>query len=470
MEGLIRPSRTITIAPVVMLFLISFVLISFGYQNGIYLFLCFFTICLILKLIWRVNLPGILPFAFLMQWLQVIAFVVWMNIYDKPIDYLTKSASVAMISACIGLFVMAAIIVLGIRNLPVYSDQEFSEVANKVNPRKILILYVVSTLFLSSIGFAFGNTSGFAQILVNVATLKWVFFMFYGYIAWINKRNRSIILIILVYEFTIGLYSFFSSFKEVLFYAILASLTFIRHITLRQFLTFLLAGFFLVAIFFTWTAIKGSYRNYLNQGKRQQVVEVSQSDAISKIGENVSNLSWKKYQAATSASFYRLQYIYHLSIVMDRIPTLAPHEDGKIWWQNISFALTPRILFPNKPIYEASAKTNKYTGLRYSGLKNGASFSLGYYADSYVDFGYVGMYFPLILIALFVVLIYRTFYKMHQLNLFFRFAIINVILYNFISFEADGLILFGRLFTNFIVYLFLSKTVFPSIQNWLNKS
>ena len=44
----------------------------------------------------------------------------------------------------------------------------------------------------------------------------------------------------------------------------------------------------------------------------------------------------------------------------------------------------PRLLFPNKPIYQATIKTNKFTGKSYAGMEEGASFSLGYFADSYV--------------------------------------------------------------------------------------
>jgi hypothetical protein len=59
---------------------------------------------------------------------------------------------------------------------------------------------------------------------------------------------------------------------------------------------------------------------------------------------------------------------------------------------------------------------------------------------------------------------------MYTLNALLRFGIINVCLYNFISFEADGLFLFGRLLTTFLVYLVLAKTVLPSLQKWMYKN
>lgn len=469
MDGLIKQSRLVSIAPVAWLFLLVIVVLSLGSENGIYMALCLLTIIVIIRLTWRINMPGILPFSFLMQWVQVVSYVIWMNVSDKSIDFLSKNVPYAMVTACIGLLLMSVAVMLVVRKLPTYTDNDFKEAATNANQRKILTLYIASTLFLSSIGFVLGNTSGFAQILVTVASLKWIFFMWYGYAAWINKKNRVILLFILLYEFSIGLYSYFSSFKEVLFYSILVSLTFIKTISFRQFLGFLLTGFLLIALFFTWTVIKGSYRQFLNKGSRQQVIEVSQSEAYSNISDNLKNLTWKNYQKASGLALYRIQYIYHLARVMDRIPSVMPHENGKVWWENVTFVLTPRILFPNKPYYESTVKTNKYTGFRYAGQRKGTAYSLGYFADSYVDFGYIGMFFPLVMLALFVALIYRTFYNMTHLNIFLRFAIINTSLYNFFSFEADGLFLFGRLLTNFIVLWAFCKFLVPAMQKWLYK-
>ena len=155
---------------------------------------------------------------------------------------------------------------------------------------------------------------------------------------------------------------------------------------------------------------------------------------------------------------------------MDRVPDILPYEFGGLWWDNISFVLEPRLFFPDKPRYEATQKTTKYTGISYAGYKQGASFSLGYFADSFIDFGYSGMFIPLAIIALFVGLIYRSFYKLTKLNILFRFALINIVLYEFISFESDGLFLFGRLLLMFLVFYTLGRVVLPILQRWLYKA
>jgi hypothetical protein len=171
-----------------------------------------------------------------------------------------------------------------------------------------------------------------------------------------------------------------------------------------------------------------------------------------------------------TAFLYRVQYTYHLAKTMDRVPDVLPHEFGDLWWSNITFVLEPRLFFPDKPRFEATQKTTKYTGIHYAGFKEGSSFSLGYFADSYIDFGYFGMLFPLAVIALFVGFIYRRFYGLKKLNILFRFALLNIVLYEFISFESDGLFLFGRLLLMFLVFYILALTVLPLLQRWLYKA
>ncbi|HMH23197.1 MAG TPA: hypothetical protein VK563_15540 [Puia sp.] len=437
------------------------------FNNGIYLFCCLMTIIGLFALLWRNNRPGILLFAFFMQWTQVISYVIWMNYNDFSIEELSKHAGVAVLMSCLGFLIMAAIIARGINSLAMPSRDQLRAAAALINERKIFILYLGSTLFLSSIGFILGSTSGLAQILVTLSTIKWIFFLIYGYVAWINKKNRIILMAMVLFEFSTALYSYFSSFKEVILFSIILSLTFVKMISFRQFFYSLIISILLGAMLLTWTAIKGEYRNYLSVGKREQVVEVSREDALTKMQQQIGELSWKQYELATNMSLYRLQYVYHLALTMDRVPAVIPYENGKLWWDNITYVLEPRIFFPGKALFEPTAKTNKYTGMNYSGLKGGSAFSLGYFGDGYIDFGYSGMFIPLAILALFIVLVYRTFYKMARLNILFRYGLINVALYNFIYFESDGTFLFGRLLITFLVFWFMAKTMLPRLQYWL---
>jgi hypothetical protein len=449
--------------------LASFVLIALS-GNATYLIFCFVAFYAIIILLWRPSQANILVFAMLMQWVQVVTFVIWMNNAGADINWISNHGDVATSMACLGLIAMAATISLGLKTLKMPSAEQFTQQAALINEKKILLLYLISTFFLGGLGFAFGSNPGFFQILSTLATLKWVFFMVYGYVVWINKKNRLVLIIIVILEFTSSLYSYFSTFREVIFYTIILALSFIRRVNFKQLAYGLVIFTSLLFLLLTWTAVKSDYRKFLNRGTKQQVIEVSREEAFSKLGEKVSSLTWANYQQVLDLFLYRTQYILHLAKSMDRVPSLMPYENGQIWKDNITFVLEPRLFFPDKPIYQATVKTNKYTGLRYSGLKQGSSFSLGYFADSYIDFGYVGMFLPLILIALFVVFIYRVLYGFSKINLLIRYAVINVTLNDFNSFESDGLFLIGRLLLLFLVYWFLSKFVLSRLQNWLYKA
>jgi len=448
---------------------VASILIAMTFGNGIYLFCCLLALYSILLLLWRQNRPGILVFAFVMQWAQVLAYVLWMNVMDWDINRLSPHGGTAVLVACLGIITMAGTINQAIKSLPVPTREEFFQQARLINEKKILILYLFSTFFLGGLGFIFGANSGLAQILLTLSSLKWVFFLVYAFVSWINKKNRLILGVIILFEFSTALYSYFSSFKEVILFTVILALTFVRKISFKQFLYGMLVVVFLGFLLITWTAIKSDYRNYLNGGTRQQVIEVSRGDAFNKIGEKIGKIGWKDYQQSMTMFLYRVQYCLHLAKTMDRVPEILPHENGRVWQDNISFVLLPRLFYPDKPIYEATKKTVKYTGIHYAGFKQGASFSLGYFADSYIDFGYTGMLFPLIVIALFVASIYRAFYSLKKLNILFRFALINVALFEYTSFEADGLFLFGRLLLMFLVFYTLARTIIGPLQKWLYK-
>src|SRR5258708_12542146 len=150
---------------------------------------------------------------------------------------------------------MALTFNLGLKSLPLPSREELFLQAKWIDERKILLLYLFSPFFLSGAGLAFGG-GGLAQILMTFASVKWVFFMVYAYVAWINKKNRLILLLIIAFEFTTALYSFFSSFKEVIFYTIIFSLSFLGKVNFKQVFYGILAVAALLFFFLTWTSIK----------------------------------------------------------------------------------------------------------------------------------------------------------------------------------------------------------------------
>jgi hypothetical protein len=97
------------VSPAFVVALLASCMAALFLPNGVYLFICLLTIFLIILLLWRNGRPGGIVFAFLLQWVQVIAYVIWMDVADRDINYFSPHAATAILCACVGLLVMAVV-------------------------------------------------------------------------------------------------------------------------------------------------------------------------------------------------------------------------------------------------------------------------------------------------------------------------------------------------------------------------
>ena len=90
---------------------------------------------------------------------------------------------------------------------------------------------------------------------------------------------------------------------------------------------------------------------------------------------------------ATQGMLDRLSYVDFFAVVLETVPSQLPHENGALWLDAITRPFMPRLFFPSKTVIDDSERTNYYTGLGVAGAEEGTSISLGYVAESYIDFG-----------------------------------------------------------------------------------
>jgi hypothetical protein len=152
---------------------------------------------------------------------------------------------------------------------------------------------------------------------------------------------------------------------------------------------------------------------------------------------------------------------------MDRVPAVLPFQNGSNWGETFAFVFTPRLFNPDKPELDESKKVSKYTGIRYAGLSQGTSFSLGYFADCYIDFGIFGMFLPLLIIGLLYGTTYFYFLRNSTPNYIFNFSIVCSLYMRYFGFEMDSVFFTGSLFTDLIIYFLLSKFFFPWLYRFL---
>lgn len=436
--------------------------------HGIYIVAALGVLLIIILLTWRQYLPNVFAFIMIFHWCQIVTYILFINsAWKGDLNLLTDSSGKAYFTALSGVLVMSFIFkTVALKNLYITANQ-IEDALQKINPKRVLqlylILYFVSNV-LGRLAFGYGSLT---QILLDIALLKWAGFVLLGYLSFTKKEYRVFFAVAFILDFVGGFFSYFSSFKDVFFYTAIVAMTFISKIDFKVSLKAATIGFFLFFLAVAWTVIKGDYREFLNEGSNQQVVSVSQGQAFSKLSDLVTVLNTETLNEGIGQFFYRLQYVYHLSKVMDRIPSVEPFQDGAVWAETIQFTTVPRMFNADKAVYDASLKASRFTGIQYLGQSQGVSFSLGYFADCYVDFGIPGMFFALAVLAFIWSKIFRYFLFNATGNLVINYAIIAAFFVQFCLFESDGTFMFGRMFTTFIVFLLLKFTLFPKLEKFV---
>lgn len=188
-----------------------------------------------------------------------------------------------------------------------------------------------------------------------------------------------------------GFLGFFSGFKELIAVPIILGLFYWKNDIGYRFRIsiFLLSLLFLLSYsLISWQAIKTDYRNFLNFGESSQFAQRSLLDRFNFLVDQMSSFDFAE-QATTSldTGLKRVGYLSYYAQVLAIVPYEKPHRGGSLTYAYFSNFLTPRLFFPDKRVIDDSEHTNKYALDRVSGLDSGTSISLGYMADSYIDYG-----------------------------------------------------------------------------------
>ena len=103
-----------------------------------------------------------------------------------------------------------------------------------------------------------------------------------------------------------------------------------------------------------------------------------------------------------------------------------------------------------------------------SGVKRGVSVSLGYFADGYIDFGYVGMFIPLLILGFIYGSTYYYFIRKSSNNFIFNYAVVGALYMELFSFESDNIFVIGRLYVNLMVFVILKIFFFPKLMAYIS--
>lgn len=363
------------------------------------------------SLLWRPGEPPILFFLFIYQWMQAALGLFYANLFGIPIAQLMQHDGrfeLAIFLLLTGLLVL--VLTIRLTAGPIIGNL-LPRVQVFVAARSLrfwLWLFFGAWTFSEICAYAAGPSGGLKQVLLSLANVKWVAFILLT-LATFAVPNRPTFPWILVFgfQFAFSIGGYFSGFKDVFYYSVIGLVASNVRLKARVLIPVTVLACILVFLGLIWTAIKKEYRTFVNQGSGQQVVLVSYSERVSEIAYLVSTLDERDLPGAADQLMQRIMYFQFFGVVLDRIPNVLPYADGQIWLDAIRRPFMPRILFPNKSAVNDSDLTNQYTGLGLATASQGASISMGYMTEAYIDFGSVFMFLPIAGLGLFLGAFYR---------------------------------------------------------------
>jgi hypothetical protein len=415
------------------------------------------------------NYPPVLFVAFAYQWIQVslkpiyatLTFQSLKDVAEFP-DQIVK----AYLLSCLALLVLGYGIFTMLKMIKVYPNRIFQYLLS-LDTKKTLIAYLLFSGLAAVLYTLRFKIPGLFQGIVALGYIKWTLFFFVFYSALKQNQYRTLLYLIILFEFISGFASYFSDFKTIVFIVLISYLA-LYQIRYKQF--FMLAIAFVVFgyIGVIWTSIKFDYREFVSEDAGQQVVTVSDGEALSYLVDNVGSISNEQLELGFEAMIDRVSYIDYFSSCIAYVPDVLSHEDGRLTKNAIMHVLVPRLFNPNKAAIDDSKHLTKYTGVFYADAAMGVSFSLGYIGDFYIDYGPFWMFVALFFFGRFIGFVIRSIYRT-SFNSFWAMAIMLPLFLILFTVETALIKFLGNLIVFWFVATLFNKYVCSKIDSYLKR-
>jgi len=431
----------------------------------------FGTLVVVLPLTWRAGEPPVLLFAVSYQWLQVSMKIFHANLLGIPVASLGFFArtELAIWLSLGGLLVLAAGMRLATLGLAPADPAEAGAELRSFSLERMWAFYVAFFAGKEVIHAVAWRVSGLTQSLLAVADLRWFFFFLFAYGAFSRRRRYDLLALAVALEIVFGFTGFFSAFKEIFFALLIAYLTARPRFGARNAAT--VAGFIgaVMALGVLWMTVRGDYRTYVSQGERSQVVRTEFFERSGHMLSMLLEIDRPALADGIERLAERMAYVDYFAMAALNVPSRIPFEEGALWRSAVEHVLKPRLFFPGKPILLSDSElTMKYTGLWLASGAEGTSISLGYFAESYIDFGPWGMMIPIFLVGFAWGLMYRAFLS-RSTAVIYRFAAAVAVLMGANQFEIYSVKLVGGVLTTFLVFAAWMRWGVPAVDPLLRR-
>lgn len=367
----------------------------------------------VVRLLWRIGEPPVLLFAVAYQWLQGSILVFYADAQHLPIEEsgLDRWRSAAQIEEAVwitlgGLLVMALGMRAVMRCAPQSVDLPAQAVASPVRIDRLFYANLIAIALSGVLAGASQFVAGLSEPVRALILLRWGVYFLLAYAVFTQRRGYRALAIVFAIEVGIGFLGFFSDFKTVLVMTFLAAAA-VPELLRGRMKSLVAISFVAICLTMVWSAIKKDYREFLNQGTTGQVILVSKADQVLELGRQIADLTPESILDGAEQLMYRISYVDFLAATLETVPGVIPHEKGKLWYEAFQHVVTPRLLNPFKPVINDSDRTREYSGISVSGGEEGTSVSLGYIAETYIDFGRVLMFPALFVLGTAIAWAYR---------------------------------------------------------------
>ncbi len=418
-------------------------------------------LALFFRFLWRPGEPPILLLALGFQWLQVAAKVIHADILGVSVQSLSAFGGDMELAIWLSMGALATLALgmrIGLAGLPAANSQLAREQARLFSIQKLWTAYLLAlpaSLIVMSMAWAI---PGGTQIALALANMRWAAFFALAYVCLVKMQRLHLLLAAAALEFVMGLGGYFADFKTVFFVTIVAFVAAGRRLKGTQVAVLLVLASMLFGISLVWTAIKIDYREYLSGGQSAQIVTRGYVERTQKLLEMVSDLTREDLSNAVTALVERISYVDFFAMVTTTVPRRIEHEHGALWGGALQHIFMPRLFFPDKPVLRNDSElTNYYTGLYMAGESQGTSVSMGYVAESYIDFGRYGMFVPVLLLGMLLGWFYRFLLTRRSMPIFIGYGLAVTVLLEAYRFETAAVKFLGSIVTAFLVAYVLQR-------------
>lgn len=349
--------------------------------------------------------PPIVAAAFSMQWLQVMAALVYLAASGRQIGDLRTVDYRPMVLiglGCVVVLFSGFYLAAGFGRFKRFRERKALLLPWSTN--RIAITYLSTVAASGLLQELAWSTPGLTQPLLVFSRIRYVFLYFVVTRLITVRTSWPWIAALLFTELTLGFSGFFAEFREPLVIVAIAVLGTMDRRRARTWVIVVSLATLGVFSAVVWTAIKPIIRtNYMALVSRTERLGA----ALTVTGATFT-LGGPYWRWQSDAMVSRIWAVHFPALALKRVPSIVPHQNGAILWGAVQNILAPRLFFPDKPALPSqSDEVRDYAGVWVAGRESNTSHAFGYAAESYVDFGVPFMFLPVFLWGALLGLAYR---------------------------------------------------------------